>query len=457
MNYSNSRARGRQAWPSLYEPDPGARPPPSLTTPPRLARSQDERRSPCAATCTIVGIPIQPVNKRDQCEFFDRKNSVLQIDQGNLISRKTWSVFKHVHLKTARVSMLSRLMIEPGDLLMTQLQHKTTLKYIMRPERSTLTMKHYVKEWRQTWTSKFQDYHIPLWNTRKVPAFDNWFRKLRTTQIDMLFNKIYDRNNHLIPSVQNQNKWFGMLATSNYVNCPRRNPKRSAKYVYHSGTLASSIARAGTSYVNQEVKIRNLSNTRWTFFQFPSTWSRKDDLTDIDMVRSRETGNITRPTSWRRSARRSFYRVCMTDSYKMKHSAIEWLKMVATKMLVDKVFLRTKIILTIWPHKNFTIIKVIGGFVRTRQVPILCQWSADLTSNKHCLPCNNWNRKKDLNEINNGPRVLLLRSWQGSWWTPYSYESHHGDNQVLIEQGDLLYTFLEQIFKAWFSWIHLLC
>ena len=31
---------------------------------------------------------------------------------------------------------------------------------------------------RQTWTSKFQDYHIPLWNTRKVLAFDNWFRKI---------------------------------------------------------------------------------------------------------------------------------------------------------------------------------------------------------------------------------------------------------------------------------------
>ena len=48
----------------------------------------------------------------------------------------------------------------------------------------------------------------------------------------------------------------------------------------------------------------------WTFFQFPSTSPRKDDFTDIYMV-------------------------------------------------------------------------------RTRQVPILCQWSTDLTSNKHCLPCSN--------------------------------------------------------------------
>ena len=33
--------------------------------------------------------------------------------------------------------------------------------------------------------------------------------------------------------------------------------------------------------------------------------------------------------------------------------------------------------------------------------------------------------------------------WQGSWWTP-SMEM----NQVLIEQGDLLYKYLEQFFKA---------
>ena len=167
---------------------------------------------------------------------------------------------------------------------------------------STLMKKYFVKEWRnpllfmtkimnqwwwtrQTWTSKFQDYHIPLWNTRKVPAFENWFRKLRTTQIDMLFNKTYDRINHLILSVQSQNKWFGMLGTSNYVNYSRRNPKRSAMYVYHTGTLASSIAHAGTSCVKEEARIRNSSSIRWTFFRFRSTSSRKDDLTDIDMVR----------------------------------------------------------------------------------------------------------------------------------------------------------------------------
>ena len=59
-----------------------------------------------------------------------------------------------------------------------------------------------------------------------------------------------------------------MLGSSNYVDCSRRNPKRSAKYVYHTGTLASCIARAGTSCVKEEGKISNSSIFRWTFFQF---------------------------------------------------------------------------------------------------------------------------------------------------------------------------------------------
>ena len=131
------------------------------------------------------------------------------------------------------------------------------------------------------------------------------------------------QNQSFNPSIQNQNKRAMKLETLNCVNCSRRNPKRSAKYVYHTGTLESSIARPGISCTKKEERISNSSIIRWTFFQFPSTSSRKDDLTDIDMVRSRETGNITPPTSSRRSARRDASRVSMIDSYEMKHSAIE--------------------------------------------------------------------------------------------------------------------------------------
>ena len=65
------------------------------------------------------------------------------------------------------------------------------------------------------------------------------------------------------------------LETLNCVNCSRRNPKRSAKYVYHTGTLASSIARAGTSCVKEERKIRKSSSTRWTSFSIPDYVKKK--------------------------------------------------------------------------------------------------------------------------------------------------------------------------------------
>ena len=43
--------------------------------------------------------------------------------------------------------------------------------------------------------------------------------------------------------------------------------------------------------------IKNSSITRWTFFQSLSVSSRREDLMDIDTVRSRETGNIFRLTN----------------------------------------------------------------------------------------------------------------------------------------------------------------
>ena len=48
-------------------------------------------------------------------------------------------------------------------------------------------------------------------------------------------------------------------------------PTRSAKYVYHTGTSASSAARAGTSCEKEQRIIRNSSSARWTSFLFLTT------------------------------------------------------------------------------------------------------------------------------------------------------------------------------------------
>ena len=42
-----------------------------------------------------------------------------------------------------------------------------------------------------------------------------------------------------------------MWVTSNYVNCSRRNPRRSAQCVYHTGKSVYSTARTGISCIKQ--------------------------------------------------------------------------------------------------------------------------------------------------------------------------------------------------------------
>ena len=61
------------------------------------------------------------------------------------------------------------------------------------------------------------------------------------------------------------------LGTSNCVNYSTRNPKRSAKNVYHTWKLASSTARAGTSCEKEERRTRNLFNTQWISIPFQTT------------------------------------------------------------------------------------------------------------------------------------------------------------------------------------------
>ena len=111
--------------------------------------------------------------------------------------------------------------------------------------------------------------------------------------------------------------------------------------------------------------------------------------------------------------------------------------------------------------------RVIGGFIRTSKVPILCQWRTDLISNKHCLPCNDWNTNqkethkcpRTLTENNNGHRVLLLihggiGKVHGGLLilVKVTMEMH----QVLTERGDLLNAVIGKILlnKTFLNSIH---
>ena len=91
----------------------------------------------------------------------------------------------------------------------------------------------------------------------------------QSTSIQELIQKIEKHpNQHALQRDLRQNQSFNpfspeskqifmKLETLNCVNWSRQNPKRSAKYVYHIGTLASSIARASTSCEKEQRKISN--------------------------------------------------------------------------------------------------------------------------------------------------------------------------------------------------------
>ena len=55
---------------------------------------------------------------------------------------------------------------------------------------------------------------------------------------------------------------------------------------------------------------------------------------------------------------------------------------------------RTKTTRTTSLQKKFECIKTIGEFVQTQLVPIRCQLGIDLTSSKHCQPCDSSKTKR---------------------------------------------------------------
>ena len=178
------------------------------------------------------------------------------------------------------------------------------------------------------------------------------------------------------------------------------NPKHSAKYVYHAGTSASSIARAGTSCETERRRTRNLSSTPWISSRLLIT------ITNYYIKKGRLHGHrygkkpgesrvLHREIRSRRNARRSSSWVSTTGSSATRSSARICLTSVALKKYVVRwTNWRTKTTRTTSLQKKIVCTETIGGFVRTQLVPIRCQLGIDLTSSKHCQPCESSNTKK---------------------------------------------------------------
>ena len=100
-------------------------------------------------------------------------------------------------------------------------------------------------------------------------------------------------------------------------------------------------------------------------------------------IRSRR--NARRRTSWvsttGSSATRSSAKICLT-SVALKKYVVRWTNW------------PTKTTRTTSLQKKLVCTATIGGSVRTQLVLIRCQLGIDLTSSKHCQPCDSSNTKK---------------------------------------------------------------
>ena len=103
-------------------------------------------------------------------------------------------------------------------------------------------------------------------------------KQLHSASVRELIQKIENHpNRHALQRDLQQSQSFNPFSqeskemiheVANCVNYSIWNPKHSAKYVYHTGTSASSIARAGTSCETEQRRTRNLSNTLWISSRF---------------------------------------------------------------------------------------------------------------------------------------------------------------------------------------------
>ena len=151
----------------------------------------------------------------------------------------------------------------------------------------------------------------------------------------------------------------------------------------------------------------------------------KGDSTGTVTGRSQETRNTTSRIRSRRIERRRTSWVSTTGSSATRSSARICLTSVALKKYVVRwTNWRTKTTRTTSLKKSVCT-ETIGGFVRTQLVPIRCQSGIDLTSSKHCQPCDS-SKTEDAAHQQRWSQSYSSSwwNWQESWWHS-SYEHHH--------------------------------
>ena len=186
-------------------------------------------------------------------------------------------------------------------------------------------------------------------------------------------------------------------------------------------------------------RIRNSSSFRWTFFQFPSTSSRKDNLTDI----GKKPGD------------REYY---IANQLKKKCKK-KFFQGIHERFTRDETF-RNRMIENGRDEDACRQMNVLADEDHTHHLTpqeyfhYKSNWW--LRSNETCSNTVPVERRPDFEQALSTLQQLKQKeegaqrnqqwaqsfssssswwSWQGSWWTPYSYESHHGDEPSTDRTG----------------------
>ena len=273
---------------------------------------------------------------------------------------------------------------------------QTVLKHVqvMKAKHSTLETKHFVKGGRdplsimtirvmrkQCWTR--WTYGLP--NSRVTTfcceACAEYHRsridseKLRTIQIDMLFNKIYDKTNPFTRLVQNQRKWFRIFGTSNYVNCSRRNPKTQC-------TVCLSYWNIGILYRTCGHFLHKERGTNPQFINYT-----------INLLSVPEyVIKMGRPQGHRHGKKLGNKEYCTFNQLKKLYKKRifprnPWPILIGSRIPCPNDWTSSrrrplstmgyscglKITLTISPHKNTSTIRANEGFIQISKVLILCE------------------------------------------------------------------------------------
>ena len=352
---------------------------------------------------------------------------------------------------------------ERCDLLLffIQLQHKTTLNYVMKPIRSTLMMKYFVKM--EKIIAVHDENHEPMMVNEadmdfRIPGLPNSVLKYaQSTSVRQLIQKIENQpDRHALQQDLQQNQTLNPFSpestqmvrdVGNIELCEllETEPKTHCKVCWSYWNFGILSCTCGNFSHKERGANQQFINYTMDLLSVPEYVIKTGRPHGHRYGKSRETRNSIRPISWRSSARRSSSRASIIDSYEIQNSVNEWLKIIETKNFAEKgMLLRMKIILTIWPQKNTRFTRVTGGIIRTSKVPILCERRTDLTSKKALSTLQQLKQEEEgaFQRPTNSDRNQHCAqnssswwNWQGSWWTPYSFESHDGDETKYWQNG----------------------